>query len=479
MPPELWFPAGPPYGETLGASAERTDDRYFPVGSLRLIQSAHLRKRISLPGLEIRSLPGAGPLEGDIPFLGVYLPSEARRLLENLKPSRTREGPSRTAGREAVEREIESLLATQHEEGVRNIGPLAERIAPALDAVEELKLLQDIIGAVLGTRDAELKASDVAARRRKTDPYDPAYMERLRRLAESLGAAALPDIADPHKSSDQRACVSFIEAYFTNYIEGTKFLIEKARRIVFEDEPADDRPADGRDVTETFNQVLDLHAGMSAASSFEDFIAELKERNSRLLVARPEKLPGVFKSEPNLAGNTVFVRPEHVIGTLREGWTMLQGITHPFARGAFIHALIVLVHPFNDGNGRLSRIMMTKELVRSGYCRVIIPTIYRSDYINAMRALAGQSRPDPYIRALQRCQRVSSEIATDDLNRTIEIWASTHAFLEDERDAQFTDPDPTAKIEWRDGIPAPASYWKVLEERQKAANTDSNLAFGR
>ena len=110
---------------------------------------------------------------------------------------------------------------------------------------------------------------------------------------------------------------------------------------------------------------------------------------------------------------------------------------------------------------------------------MIIPTIYRSDYINAMRALAGQSRPDPYIRALQRCQRVSSKIATDDLNRTIEIWASTHAFLEDERDAQFTDPDPTGKIEWRDGIPAPASYWKVLEERQKAADTDSNLAFGR
>lgn len=436
-------------------------------------------KRISLPGLEIRSTPGPGPLEGDIPFLGVHLPSEARLLLDNLKPSRSREGASRTAGREAVERQVERLLAKYQEEGLRNIRLRAERIAPALDAAGELKTLQDIIGAVLGTRESELKAADVAARNRKVDPYDPDCMERLKGLALLIGTAALAEILDPHKSIDQRACVSFIEAYFTNYIEGTMFLIDKARRIVFENEPVNDRPADGRDITQTFGQVSRLHEGMAPASSFDEFVQEIKERNASLLSARPEKMPGVFKTEPNRAGNTVFVKPELVVGTLREGWAMLSGLKHPFARGTFLHALLVLVHPFNDGNGRLARIMMTKELVRAGHCRVIVPTVYRSDYIGGMRALAVDGRPDPYFRAMVRCQRVSSQIAEPDLNRTIELWASTHAFLEDERDAQFTSPDPTAKIEWRDGIPAPASYWKAVDDRHNATDGSSGLVFER
>jgi hypothetical protein len=157
-----------------------------------------------------------GPLEGDIPFLGVHLPSEARLLLDNLKPSRSREGASRTAGREAVERQVERLLAKYQEEGLRNIRLRAERIAPALDAAGELKVLQDIIGAVLGTRESELKAADVAARNRKVDPYDPDCMERLKGLALLIGTAALPEILDPHKSIDQRACVSFIEAYLNS-----------------------------------------------------------------------------------------------------------------------------------------------------------------------------------------------------------------------------------------------------------------------
>ena len=303
------------------------------------------RKRISLLGLEIRSLPGPGPLEGDIPYLGIYLASEARRLLDNLKPSRSREGPSRTAGREAVERAVEGLLASNHEDGLREIRAAAGRIAPALQAENELHILQDIVGAVMGTREVELVSADVAARRRKVDPYDPVCMERLKVLAGSIGRTALPDVPDPHRSIDQRACVSFMEAYFTNYIEGTKFLVEKARRIIFEDESADGRPADGRDITQTFAQISGLVSEMPAARAFPEFVAEIEERNRQLLEGRPEKLPGRFKTDPNRAGNTVFVMPDLTSGTLREGWAMLEGIQHPLARGIFLHALLVLRIP--------------------------------------------------------------------------------------------------------------------------------------
>lgn len=227
-------------------------------------------------------------------FLGVYLPSDARALLENLQASRARSGPSRTVGREGVEREVERLLKTAHEDGLREIRQRAECIAGSLGAEQELQVLLDIIGTILGTRKAGLVARDVAARRRPDDPYDPECMERLKVLAMTLGRVA-PDLADPHVGPGERDCTSFVEAYFTNYIEGTRFLVDKARRIVFEHEPADGRPQDGRDVTQTFAQVASIVPGEARASSVDEFMAEIRERNARLLDARPDKKPGEFK----------------------------------------------------------------------------------------------------------------------------------------------------------------------------------------
>nr|WP_250807438.1 Fic family protein [Neorhizobium tomejilense] len=433
-------------------------------------------KRLSLPGLEVRIVPGPGPLPGDLPYLGVYLPSPARKLLDNLKPSRSREGPSRTAGREAVEIEVERLLRTEHEEGLAQIRRQAADLAPLLEAEAELAVLNEIIGVVLGTREAALSSRDVAARRRRVSPYDPDCMDRLRILAETMAQAPLPTRLDPHTEKETRANTSFIEAYFTNYIEGTRFLVDKAKRIIFQGDEPDGRPADGRDVTQTFSQVVHLTANMSMATTFEAFADEIRERNHLLLDARPEKVPGQFKTDPNRAGNTVFVMPEFVVGTLREGFAMMQGIDNPFAKALFAHTMLVLVHPFNDGNGRVSRIMMNKTLVSAGQCRIVVPTIFRTDYIGGLRAFtaADAARPAPLIRAMMRCQDVTSKISDPSLERTVDIWASSHAFLENEKDAQFTPPNPDAIIEWRNGVPAPEEYWSNLDMETSLANAQDN-----
>jgi hypothetical protein len=432
------------------------------------------RKRFSISGLEVRSFPGPGPLEGDVAYLGTYIPSPSRNLLENLKPSRERDGPSRTVGREGVETEIERLLKTEHEEGLKAIRQRAHRIAADLDATEELKVLDDLIGTFLGTRKAKLAHEKVAIRQRQDAPYDPDCMERLKALAVVLNRGALPDRPDPHAAPDERACTSFVEAYFTNYIEGTRFSVDKARRIVFQDEEPDGRPADGRDIVQTFKQVSTMVKGMNMAGSFAEFVDEIKERNRLLFDARPERDPGKFKTDPNFAGDTQFVAPNLVQGTLKEGFETLTSLTTPLARAIFVHTLVVLVHPFNDGNGRTSRIMMTKELVGAGQSRLIVPTIFREDYIGGIRALIHERSPaaPPLVRAFLECQRITDAIASPDLDRTIELWASTHAFLEDIKNARLTFPNPDLKIEKRNGVPAPATYWESLDLAKSLAEDD-------
>ena len=70
--------------------------------------------------------------------------------------------------------------------------------------------------------------------------------------------------------------------------------------------------------------------------------------------------------------------------------------------------LISEVHPFADGNGRVCRILMNAELYSQELSTIIIPTVYREDYLLSLRALTRRSRPDPVIKMLLRAQKFSA-----------------------------------------------------------------------
>src|SRR3546814_6011801 len=105
-----------------------------------------------------------------------------------------------------------------------------------------------------------------------------------------------------------------------------------------------------------------------------------------LLIARPSKNPGEFKDRNNRAGDTEFVDRTLVRGTLMRGFDFYRALNHSFAKAAYMMFLVSEVHPFLDGNGRLARVMMNAELVSAGQTKVIIPTVFREDYLEIGRA---------------------------------------------------------------------------------------------
>jgi Fic family protein len=86
------------------------------------------------------------------------------------------------------------------------------------------------------------------------------------------------------------------------------------------------------------------------------------------------------------------------------------------------------VHPFNDGNGRLARLVMNSELSAAGEVRIIVPTLYREQYLDCLRELTRAARTGPYLRAMTEIQRWTAAFTYEDLDATIDWMSRCNAF---------------------------------------------------
>ncbi|MDH2449322.1 Fic family protein (plasmid) [Priestia megaterium] len=57
---------------------------------------------------------------------------------------------------------------------------------------------------------------------------------------------------------------------------------------------------------------------------------------------------------------------------------------HPVERGAMLHAIFVGIHPFIDGNGRTSRLLLNLELMKAGFPAIVIKVENRLAYYEAL-----------------------------------------------------------------------------------------------
>ena len=225
---------------------------------------------------------------------------------------------------------------------------------------------------------------------------------------------------------------AFFESYFSNYIEGTEFELDEARRIVETGVAIPTRDADSHDILGTYAVASNRREMARAATTADEFLDILRERHRVILSGRPSSTPGSFKTRDNRAGDTHFVTFDRVRGTLKRGFDMSRAIRHPFARAVFILFVTSEVHPFADGNGRISRIMMNAELVAAGQAKILVPTVFRPDYIGALRRLSRNNDPDVLVSAMVRLREFSRRLSGADFETMRRQLESAGAFKDDE-----------------------------------------------
>jgi hypothetical protein len=378
-----------------------------------------------LPGLVLRARPGPGVVEGDMPFGDLHRSGQARTALDNMRPSRARAGVARTLSRSELEEWLETLARNRGEEELLRIRDEARRLGPLLDAEPEQDRLDRLIGALLGTRQSSL-STRVARARSSGVPYDARRAALFERLHGALAGHLAPVRPEP---PDPKRVFAFFEAYFSNFIEGTEFLLDEAEDIVFHGAIPADRPEDAHDVLGTFRTVTDPATRARVPTDADDFIALLAELNRRILKQRPTVNPGELKREPNRAGGTTFVAPDLVEGTLRDAWRLYETLPAGFARAVFAMFAVTEVHPFADGNGRVARALANAELSAAGECRVLVPLSYRGDYLSALRAMSRQGNQRPLLRMAERAQRWASLVDWSDMSRAIAQLEATNALV--------------------------------------------------
>jgi Fic family protein len=66
---------------------------------------------------------------------------------------------------------------------------------------------------------------------------------------------------------------------------------------------------------------------------------------------------------------------------------------HPVEFAAQFQKRFVYIHPFIDGNGRISRLLMNTTLIQDGYMLAVIPPVLRQEYINLLEQAHKTDRP--------------------------------------------------------------------------------------
>ena len=151
----------------------------------------------------------------------------------------------------------------------------------------------------------------------------------------------------------------------------------------------------GRPLTKTF--IRSLHTQILNSQSTHTAVNQFGKMFDATLVK------GEFKKQPNnptrLDGTVhEYCPPEQVeseLDNLIEMYELCESADyHPLFLAAWLHHRFEQIHPFQDGNGRVGRALLTWHLVKKGFFPIVISRDHRTEYIIALeKADAGDLTP--------------------------------------------------------------------------------------
>ena len=228
-------------------------------------------------------------------------------------------------------------------------------------------------------------------------------IEEIDRLKEELDAFR-PLPSDVLARVEQKLRIE--SNYHSNAVEGNSLTLGETRSLILHGLTAHGKP---------MRDHLDIEGHDEAVKAMEDavrrdeLLSEVFIRNLHKVLLKepyendaitPDGQPvkrriavGEYKTQPNNVRTSTgeiyyFTPPEQVKPAMSDliDWYRRQEDEgeHPIVIAATFHYRFIRIHPFDDGNGRMARLLMNMILIKHGYTVAIIPSEERGQYINSL-----------------------------------------------------------------------------------------------
>lgn len=262
--------------------------------------------------------------------------------------------------------------------------------------------------------------------------------------------------------------------YNSNHIEGNTLTYSETKLLLLFDKTTGDHEKREYDEMQAHDVAIHLVRDWAQDNSRELTEADIKNLNEIILVkpywkealtydGQPTRRlikVGDYKEHPNsvrLKTGEMFhyASPEETPRLMQEliDWYRTTDIQHPLYLAAELHYKFIRIHPFDDGNGRIARLLVNYVLIKNGYTPIIIKSADKENYITALqKADAGDPAAFPNYMAEQLIWSLQLEDKAakgEDLNEPGDLDKKLSLL---ERELELIDPDEEVKVHFSQGV---------------------------
>lgn len=174
----------------------------------------------------------------------------------------------------------------------------------------------------------------------------------------------------------------------SNAIEGNTLTISETKVVLEDGLTIGGKPL--RDLYETVGHGEAYDFMFDLIRTKKITVHDIKVMHQMFYKSIDEKNAGVWRNQQIIVTGSEYQFPEpemleNMMQELEEWINENRSSFHPVEFAALLHLKFVSIHPFIDGNGRISRLIMNLSLIQDGYMLAIIPPICRTEYLSTIR----------------------------------------------------------------------------------------------
>ncbi len=201
--------------------------------------------------------------------------------------------------------------------------------------------------------------------------------------------------------------------YNSNAIEGNTLTLSETKVVL------EGITIGGKSMVEHFEAVNHREAILFVEDLIHDkeSLSEWSIRNIHALILKgiDNANAGKYRNENVVISGAKHVPPKHyeienLMQKLMAEYQNKWKAFHPVVKATLLHGEFVKIHPFIDGNGRTSRLLLNFELMKNGYPPIIIKNEERARYYDVLDLAHTTMNYEPFIEFVSRMVVESEEL---------------------------------------------------------------------